>query len=437
LNKVASNVVTFVKKEKKPCLLHINTYRLSPHSKGDDYRPISEINEYKDKDLINEFKKTLNEEQIIKILKETESYFEIINEIDANQNVEINFEDIHEKFQKFSKHSTGLIRKDINRALEVVFTQNKDILMWGEDIEAPYGGAFKITDTLSSKFEGRIINTPISESTIVGLGIGRALLGKVTIVEIMFSDFLTLSFDQILNSAAKFNDMFGKQLPLPLIIRCANGTNQGYGPTHSQEMSNYFLNISNVNLFMPNKYTNFEKFYNQLIEQVDKLSIVFENKNIYSQLTNSPSEKILNNYELNLYRQEIDIIYNFKPIRFVPDITLICSSFFIPQLENAIEIFLDEEIYIESFTSLNLKKYNIEQIVNSLRSTKKLILISSAHEGASFESWLWYELSKRIDFKGEIIFAKSGSIPANIELEKGFYPDVHKIVEKVKDLYAK
>ena len=85
---------------------------------------------------------------------------------------------------------------------------NDQIVMIGEDIEGPYGGAFKVTKTLSQEFPGRVRNTPISEAAIVGLGNGMALGGMLPVVEIMFGDFLTLAADQIINHAAKFRFMY-------------------------------------------------------------------------------------------------------------------------------------------------------------------------------------------------------------------------------------
>src|SRR5690606_25343873 len=96
----------------------------------------------------------------------------------------------------------------LNAALHRAMASNDRVVVIGEDIEDPYGGAFKVTAGLSTAFPGRVRNTPISEACIVGLGVGLALAGYRPMVEIMFGDFSGLAFDQIVNHAAKFEEMY-------------------------------------------------------------------------------------------------------------------------------------------------------------------------------------------------------------------------------------
>src|SRR4029077_17409108 len=101
--------------------------------------------------------------------------------------------------------------------------RDERIILIGEDIEGPYGGAFKVTKNLSLEFPGRVRNTPISEAAVVGLGNGLALSGMRPVCEIMFGDFLTLIADQFINHAAKFRYMFNDQVTVPVIIRTPMG----------------------------------------------------------------------------------------------------------------------------------------------------------------------------------------------------------------------
>ena len=119
--------------------------------------------------------------------------------------------------------------------------------MIGEDIEdsqpetpIQYGGAFKVTKGLSSKFPDLVKNTSISEAGITGFGIGCALNKNFCIVEIMFGDFMTLCIDQIIQQASKIPMMYGVNIELPLIIRTPMGGRRGYGPTHSQNLEKLF-----------------------------------------------------------------------------------------------------------------------------------------------------------------------------------------------------
>src|SRR5512147_2574474 len=125
----------------------------------------------------------------------------------------------------------------LNQALQRAFAANPDVILLGEDLLDPYGGAFKVSRGLSTAYPERVLSTPISEAALVGLAGGMALRGLRPVVEIMFGDFLTLAADQLINHAAKFRWMYHADsldsFCLPLVIRTPMGGRRGYGPTHS------------------------------------------------------------------------------------------------------------------------------------------------------------------------------------------------------------
>jgi 2-oxoisovalerate dehydrogenase E1 component len=122
----------------------------------------------------------------------------------------------------------------------------------GEDIADPYGGAFKVSKGFTTRFPERALTTPISEAAITGVGIGLALAGRRALVEIMFGDFITLAFDQIINNASKFFHMYNRKLSCPVVLRAPMGGRRGYGPTHSQSLERFLLGIDNCCLISPN-----------------------------------------------------------------------------------------------------------------------------------------------------------------------------------------
>ena len=99
----------------------------------------------------------------------------------------------------------------LNNSLSKLLSENNNLFLIGQDIKDPYGGAFKVTKNLSINFPDRVLNMPISESGIIGFATGLVLNKNKVISEIMFSDFLTLCADQIINHASKFNYVFGKK----------------------------------------------------------------------------------------------------------------------------------------------------------------------------------------------------------------------------------
>lgn len=141
----------------------------------------------------------------------------------------------------------------INLALTEEMERDGNVFIMGEDIGV-YGGAFGVTAGLLDKFgEGRIVETPISEGSLMGIATGSALMGMKPVLEIMFMDFTTLIIDQVLNHAVKFRYMFGGRddIRVPLVIRTPYGGGRAYGASHSQSLEGLFLHIPGLKILVP------------------------------------------------------------------------------------------------------------------------------------------------------------------------------------------
>jgi pyruvate dehydrogenase E1 component beta subunit len=124
-------------------------------------------------------------------------------------------------------------------------------VLLGEDIGV-FGGAFKVTEGLLEEFgERRVRDTPISENTIVGMGVGAAMTGLRPVVELMTVNFSLLAFDQIVNHAAHIRYMFGGQVSVPLVIRMPQGAGHQLGPTHSHCLEAMFLHVPGLLVAVP------------------------------------------------------------------------------------------------------------------------------------------------------------------------------------------
>lgn len=141
--------------------------------------------------------------------------------------------------------------QSLRDALHTLLADDPRTLVLGEDILDPYGGAFKVTQGLSSRFPERVLTTPISEAAIVGVSVGLALRGRRPIAEIMFGDFVALAADQLINHAAKYAAMYNGQVSVPLVVRTPMGGGRGYGPTHSQSLERLFLGIPHLTVLAP------------------------------------------------------------------------------------------------------------------------------------------------------------------------------------------
>jgi len=168
----------------------------------------------------------------------------------------------------------------LQESLNNIFENDSNVVILGEDILDPYGGAFKVTKGLSSKFPDRVITTPICEASIVGVGTGLALRGIRAITEIMFGDFLAVAADQIINEAAKLELISRGHSKVPLVIRTPVGAGRGYGPVHSQSLEKIFFGIPGLNVVAPSHYHNPGK---ELYSSVycDTPVIFLENKLLY------------------------------------------------------------------------------------------------------------------------------------------------------------
>jgi pyruvate/2-oxoglutarate/acetoin dehydrogenase E1 component len=178
----------------------------------------------------------------------------------------------------------------LNAGLHGALAADARVIVLGEDMLDPYGGAFKVTRGLSTEFPDRVLATPISEAGIVAVATGAALRGFRPVVEIMFGDFLFLAGDQIVNHAAKYRAMFNEQVRVPLVIRTPAGGRRGYGPTHSQSLEKHFLGVPGLWVVAPHALGDPGALLRQAIDLDDPVLFV-ENKIGYGEpLGTAPPE---------------------------------------------------------------------------------------------------------------------------------------------------
>jgi pyruvate/2-oxoglutarate/acetoin dehydrogenase E1 component/pyruvate/2-oxoglutarate dehydrogenase complex dihydrolipoamide acyltransferase (E2) component len=168
----------------------------------------------------------------------------------------------------------------LNAALHQLFAERPALHLLGEDVLDPYGGAFKVTRGLSTAHPDRVLATPLSEAGITGVAAGLALSGDQVVVEIMFGDFAALAFDQLLNLVSKSVTMYGRHVPMPVVVRCPVGGRRGYGPTHSQSVQKHFVGIPNLALY---ETTPFHDPHVLLSHALDHgPAMLFEDKVLYT-----------------------------------------------------------------------------------------------------------------------------------------------------------
>lgn len=286
LLKQSSKAVNFVRENKKPVFFHIKTFRLNAHSKGDDTRDPKYLKILTKKDVLNQCFENDNYSEIrtrvnnyiSKIISDAKK-----EKISSKKFLQSSFLQINKiNFYDYEGFlSSDRVNKRICDALRLCLKSDKKTILLGEDIESPYGGAFKVTSGLSVEFPDRVKNTPISELGITGLANGLALRGMKPYVEIMFGDFSSLIVDQILNGSVKFHFMYGGQINCPIKVRLPMGAGGGYGPTHSQSIEKLFLTIDGLDVIAINRFVDPIELYKK-INLSEKPTLIIEHKKDYS-----------------------------------------------------------------------------------------------------------------------------------------------------------
>ena len=358
--------ITQVRDENKPTLINIKTNRLNSHSKGDDNREESKIKQLKDKDLLN---KIYEEDSFKDYIKDTKSeILGIINDLE-NETITTSIKKkekliLAEHPQKFLNDAEkGRYSSLINETLNDLLEQNNDLILLGEDIEdknifnpKEYGGAFKVTKDLSIKYPNQVFNTPISEAAITGISSGYVLAGGKAILEIMFGDFTTLIFDQLLQHASKFEDMYAGKIHCPLIVRTPMGGRRGYGPTHSQSLEKFFLGIPNLSVIALNHRISPRYVYGTLISSFNNPCLVIENKILYT-VENSKSKLAGYNYSFN---KKSDTMPNLmiSPKDYPSELTILCYGGSLIEIEKVAEkLCIEDEVFVDIICPTLYQKY--------------------------------------------------------------------------------
>jgi 2-oxoisovalerate dehydrogenase E1 component len=429
--------VEFVRNEMRPAFVQVDTYRLMAHSKGDDQRPLDEVQRYWQLDPLTQFAEK-SPELATKICAEVEEEISLAVQA-ASEAALTSFPRAVDQPVEPIRWMSGRIEEKervvtrIYKALREQLQNDEVTYVIGEDIEGPYGGAFKVTRDLSLFFPGRVRNTPISEAALVGIGNGMAMAGLRPVCEIMFGDFLTLAADQWINHAAKFRWMYNDQVSIPLIIRTPMGARRGYGSTHSQSLEKHFLGLPGTRVLALNSRYDPYLLYSRLFETVDRPTLVIENKVLYGEYaTHETSAGFLCDYT--------DEDFPTTRIRSSQkaDVTIVCYGGMLAEVEKAIDILLDEhEIVVEILCPSQIYPLNLAPISDAVKVSRRLLIVE---EGQSFCGWggevvaRVYEACPGIPILSRRIGAASHPLPSSKPAEIESLPSASTVVSSCLEM---
>ena len=316
-------------------------------------------------------------------------------------------------------------REAIREAIIEEMDRDRKVFLIGEDIGI-YGGAFKAYKGLLDKYgPDRVINTPISEAAIIGAGIGAALTGYRPIVEIMFIDFATLAMDQIANQAAKIHFMSGGSLNVPLVIRTQGGVGKGLATQHSQSLEAWFYHIPGLKVVMPATSYDVKGLLKTAVR--DNSPVIFiEHKMIYPVKGAVPEEE----YTIPFGKADIK--------RKGEDITIFAYSNMVLRSLEAAEELEKDRISCEIIDPRTLVPLDIDTVVNSVKKTGRLIIVSEACRRGSVASDISARITERaFDYLSapvKIVAGLDTPIPYNSTLEQASIPQKADIIKAVKEL---
>src|SRR6188472_1602593 len=171
-------------------------------------------------------------------------------------------------------------REALNQALREEMQRDEAVFLMGEDIGV-FNGAFKVTNGLLEEFgEKRVRDTPISENTIVGMGVGSAMTGLRPVVELMTINFSLLALDQIVNHMATIHYMFGGQVRVPMVVRMPQGAGHQLGPTHSHNFEAFFLHVPGLLVAVPSTAADAKGLLKSAIRD-DNPVVFIEHESLY------------------------------------------------------------------------------------------------------------------------------------------------------------
>ncbi|MDR1204050.1 MAG: alpha-ketoacid dehydrogenase subunit beta, partial [Peptococcaceae bacterium] len=250
----------------------------------------------------------------------------------------------------------------VSEALREEMDRDPKVLMMGEDIGI-YGGGFGVFEGIGEPYNarGQIIETPISEAAFTGAGVAMAMMGFRPVIEIMFSDFMTLTADQLVNHGAKYRFMTGGQVKVPLVVRTPAGSGTGAAAQHSQSLEAMYLNTPGLKVVMPSTPYDVKGLLKAAIRD-DNPVVFYEHKLLYE--TRGPVPDADEDYVVPIGRGDIK--------RQGGDVTLVAYSVMALRAMEAAAVLEKEGVGVEIVDPRTLHPLDDALIVQSVMKTGRL-----------------------------------------------------------------
>ena len=418
-----------------PTLVECKTFRMTGHSAHDDagYVPPELFRYWEERDPIRRHEQLLLERGIInpadvknlraRVNLEIDEAIQLA-EKDPFPEPEDCLRDVYYEGQERVALTTYV--EAIKQGIWEEMEKDERVFILGEDVGI-YGGAFKVTAGMLEKFgEQRVVDTPISESAIVGAAIGAALMGMRPIAEMQFADFISCAFDQITNFAAKCRYRWGAGVPI--VVRGPSGGGVHGGPFHSQNPEMYFVHTPGLKVVCPATAYDAKGLIKAAIRDPDPV-IYFEHKFLYRRIKEQlPSE----DYTVPIGKAAIR--------RQGADISVITYGAMVYTALDAAKELEKEGIDLEVLDLRSLLPFDKEAVLESVKKTNKVILLHEDTEIGGFAGELAAIIADQafeyLDGPIRRITAPNTPVPYSPPLEEFFLPKVSDVIRVARELYA-
>ncbi len=296
------------------------------------------------------------------------------------------------------------------------------VFIFGEDI-AGAGGVFKSTVGLLEEFgPKRVIDTPISEQAILGAAMGAAMTGLRPIAEIMFSDFLAVCWDMVVNEIAKIRYMTNGQVSVPLVIRTGNGGGSRFGAQHSQSVENWAMAVPGLKVVAPSTPADVVGLLAASVRD-DNPVLFFEHKSLFATKGEVPSGEL------------VDTLGTAKVVRHGKDCTIVALALMVPRAIAAAEVLAGRGIEATVIDLRCLVPLDTQTILSSVSETGHLFTVEENPRlcgwGAEVVSIVAEECFWALDGPSIRITTPHVPLPSADVLEDAVIPSVERIVNVV------
>jgi pyruvate dehydrogenase E1 component subunit beta len=312
-------------------------------------------------------------------------------------------------------------REALNAALREELERDERVILLGEDIGV-FGGAFKVTEGLLEEFgERRVRDTPISENTIVGVGVGAAMTGLRPVVELMTINFALLAFDQIVNHAAHIHYMFGGQARVPMVVRMPQGAGHQLGPTHSHCFEALFLHIPGLLVAAPATPADAKGLLKTAIR--DENPVVFiEHESLYGVRGEVPEDE-----------EHVVHFGRARVAREGSDVTIVGISRMALTAERAAETLAAEHgVQAEVIDPRTLRPLDLDTILASVRRTNRCVIVEEGWPhggvGANLAALVAEQAFDYLDAPVQRVTGADVPMPYSKPLEDIAYPHEPQVV---------